>query len=212
MTYREFLGSNKQAVWMHHFLSAADRDKNAKKTYWCFTLLLNPFPDKPCFLPAWSTSPLKTLWEKEKLLVTSNFSFSHSVYYLYGEVSAIFIKFEIVVCKLFSVWSSLKFVVWESVNFTKELLANKTNSDCMATHPPPKGYCLQHDFRECRVKPMRRSLTSNFLFFIDLKFPFSEPTRLGVVYCIKWTSAAIIGDYRPHVQTLPRCFYHSLLS
>ena len=27
-----------------------------------------------------STNELKTLWEKEKLLVTSNFSFSHSVF------------------------------------------------------------------------------------------------------------------------------------
>ena len=43
----------------------------------------------------------KTLWKKEKLLVTSNFSFSHSVYYPFRELSAIFIKFEIVVCKLF---------------------------------------------------------------------------------------------------------------
>ena len=40
-------------------------------------------------------------WEKEKLLITSNFSFSHSVFYLFGELSAIFVKFEIVVCKLF---------------------------------------------------------------------------------------------------------------
>ena len=39
--------------------------------------------------------------EKEKLLVTSNFSFSHSVFYLFGELSAIFNKLEIVVCKLF---------------------------------------------------------------------------------------------------------------
>ena len=44
---------------------------------------------------------LKTLWEKKKLLVTSNFFFSHNVFYLFGEPSAIFIKFEIVVCKLF---------------------------------------------------------------------------------------------------------------
>ena len=29
----------------------------------------------------WETSLLKTIWEKEKLLVTSNFSFSHSVFY-----------------------------------------------------------------------------------------------------------------------------------
>ena len=39
--------------------------------------------------------------EKEKLLVTSNFSLFHSVFYLFGELSAIFIKFKIVVCKLF---------------------------------------------------------------------------------------------------------------
>ena len=42
----------------------------------------NPFPNKPWFLHDCSTSLLKTLWEKEKLLVTSNFSFSHSVFSL----------------------------------------------------------------------------------------------------------------------------------
>ena len=39
--------------------------------------------------------------KKEKLLVTSNFSFSHSVFYLFVELSAIFIKSEFVVCKIF---------------------------------------------------------------------------------------------------------------
>ena len=63
--------------------------------------VVNPLPNKPWFLRVCSASPLKTLWEKEKLLVTSNFSFSHSVFYLFRELSAIFIKFEIVVCKPF---------------------------------------------------------------------------------------------------------------
>ena len=63
--------------------------------------LLNPFPNKPWFLRVCCTSLLKTLWEKEKLLVTNNFSFPHSVFYLFGELSSILIKFEIVVCKLF---------------------------------------------------------------------------------------------------------------
>ena len=40
----------------------------------------NPFPNKPWFLRVCSTSLLKTLWEKEKLLIMSNFSFSHSVF------------------------------------------------------------------------------------------------------------------------------------
>ena len=40
-----------------------------------------PFPNKPWFLRVCSKSLLKTLREKEKLLVMSNFSFSHSVSY-----------------------------------------------------------------------------------------------------------------------------------
>ena len=63
--------------------------------------VINPFPNKPWFLRVCSTSFLKTQWEKEKLLETSNFSFSHSVFYRFGELSAIFMEFEIVVCNLF---------------------------------------------------------------------------------------------------------------
>ena len=44
---------------------------------------------------------LKTLWEKEKLLETSNLSFSRSVFFPFWELSPIFIKFEIVICKPF---------------------------------------------------------------------------------------------------------------
>ena len=66
-----------------------------------FSTLINPFPYKLWLLRVCSTSPLKTLGEKKKLLVTSNFSFSHSVFYPFGELSAIFIKSEIVVCKVF---------------------------------------------------------------------------------------------------------------
>ena len=65
------------------------------------TSLIIPFPNKPCFLRVCSTSLLKILWEKVKLLVTSNFTFSHSVFCPFGELSAIFIKLKIVVCKLF---------------------------------------------------------------------------------------------------------------
>ena len=67
---------------------------------------VNPFPNKPWFLPVSSTSVLKTLWEKKKLLITSNFSFSHSVFYPFWDLSAIFIKTEIVVFKLFQIGKS----------------------------------------------------------------------------------------------------------
>ena len=43
--------------------------------------LFNFFSKKPWFLRVCSTRLLKTLLEKEKLLVTSNFSFSHSVFF-----------------------------------------------------------------------------------------------------------------------------------
>ena len=66
-----------------------------------WNMLFNPFPNKPWFLRVCSISLLKILWEKEKLLVTSNFSFSHSVFYPFGKLSAILIKVKIVVCKLF---------------------------------------------------------------------------------------------------------------
>ena len=41
------------------------------------------------------------MWEKEKLLVTSNLSFSKSVFYAFEKLSVIFTKFQIVVCNLF---------------------------------------------------------------------------------------------------------------
>ena len=46
-------------------------------TIWAtwITLHINPFLNKPWFLRVCSTSLLKTQWEKEKLLVMSNFSF-----------------------------------------------------------------------------------------------------------------------------------------
>ena len=61
---------------------------------------LNPFPNNPWFLSVCSTSLLKKLWDKKKLLGKSNFFFSHSVFYPFRELS-ISVKFEIVICKLF---------------------------------------------------------------------------------------------------------------
>ena len=63
--------------------------------------VLNPFPNKPWFLRVCSISLFKTMWEKEKLLVTSNFSFSQSVFYAFGHIPAIFIQLKVVACKLF---------------------------------------------------------------------------------------------------------------
>ena len=61
---------------------------------------LNPLPHNDTFWRPGKQAFWKN-WEKEKFLITNNFSFSHTVFYPFGLLSAIFVKFEIVVCKLF---------------------------------------------------------------------------------------------------------------
>ena len=61
----------------------------------------SPFPKQALVFTCLQYKFLKTLWEKKKLLVTSNFFFSRGVFYPFRELSVIFIKFKIVVCKLF---------------------------------------------------------------------------------------------------------------
>ena len=93
-------------------LTASGLDKNQacsnKRGAYCISLIhdnqqiiLTLFPNKPWFLRVCSSSLLKTLCEKEKLLIASKFSFSHCVFDPFGELFAIFIQFEIFVCKLF---------------------------------------------------------------------------------------------------------------
>ena len=70
---------------------------------------LNPFPNKPGFY----VCALQAFWkqlEKEKLLVTSNFSFSRSVFYPFWELGNWRQQ-------TLSVWKRLKCVVWERVKF-----------------------------------------------------------------------------------------------
>ena len=63
--------------------------------------ILNPFSKQALVLCVCSRDLLKTLWEKEKLLVTSNFSFSRSVFYPVWRTFSHFYQFKMVVFKLF---------------------------------------------------------------------------------------------------------------
>ena len=58
----------------------------AKSSYWYLFCIMffNPFPHNDTVWRPRETSFLKTLWEKETLLVTNNVSFSHSVFYPFG--------------------------------------------------------------------------------------------------------------------------------
>ena len=75
------------ALVLHKHILLKDVFPTVFVTWDCLSLFktvildrLNPFPNKPWLLRVGSTSLLKTMWEKEKLLVTSNFSYSHSVF------------------------------------------------------------------------------------------------------------------------------------
>ena len=48
--------------------------------------------------------------------------FSHSIFGTFGELSNIFNKFKIVICKLFKFWKNLKFVIWEGVKKMMKLV------------------------------------------------------------------------------------------
>ena len=96
--------------------------------------MVNPFPNRPLFLRVRSTNLLKTLWEKEKLLVTSNFSFSHIVFHPFGEISVIYIKVEIVVCESFQ-FGSQKFVVLEGLNASQnDKISDLSEIECICRH------------------------------------------------------------------------------
>ena len=68
--------------------------------FWFVTVYINPFLNKPWFLCVYTTSLQKTPWEKEILLETSIFIFSHNVFHSFGKLYAIFISFENDVYKL----------------------------------------------------------------------------------------------------------------
>ena len=54
----------------------------------CLHMNLNPFPNKPYFFVSWVQVFWKHFWKKEKLLIMSSFSFSHSVFLQFREFSA----------------------------------------------------------------------------------------------------------------------------
>ena len=112
-----------------------------------FQSTFNPFPNKPWFLRFCSTSLLKTPWEKEKLLVTSNFSFSHSVFYPFRELSATFIKLEIVVCNLFQVGRVKNLSFGKRLNLLqkkKKKLGDERSISCQNCDNWPEQYMQRY--------------------------------------------------------------------
>ena len=122
----------------------------------------NPFPKKPWFSLICSKSILKTLREKEKLLVTSNFSFSPQCFLPFRRTFWHF--HQIWNCRLqtLSVWKGPKFVVWERVKQYRNG-ENTSNRHCQSftdisfslLNPfPNKPWCL----RVCRTTLLKNTV------------------------------------------------------
>ena len=126
----------------------ADNDlKVAKMTI----LLFNPFPNKPLFLRVCSTSLLKTLWEKEKLLVTSNFSFSHSFLPVLENFRLFSLNLKLSAANSFSLEES-EYCRWERVNRAENTVGKEEN-----VSPFPTVFSKASSFRvfkswDCVVK------------------------------------------------------------
>ena len=69
---------------------------------------------------------LKTLWEKEKMLVTSIFSFSHNDFNPVKDKKYHLSYFYFVVCKCFQFRQVYIFVVWKSVDSTKRQILDSS--------------------------------------------------------------------------------------
>ena len=76
------------------------------------------FPNKPWFLRVCSTSVLKTLQEKEKLLVTSNSPFFPQCFLPVWKPFCHFQQIWNCGLQTPSVWISVKFVIWERVKLS----------------------------------------------------------------------------------------------
>ena len=143
-----------------------------------------------CFIstgPVGCTSLLKTLWEEEKLLVASNFSFSRSVFYQFEELSAIFIRFKIVVCTLF------QFQRVKNLSFGKVLRGHASFLLLLQTDINP--FLHIYSFYHIEEKRVRKTFWKkrwncskcNFTFFLNVFYAIyiliSYNSHISVVVC-----------------------------
>ena len=155
---------------------------------------VNPFPNKCWYLRVCRSSLLKTLWEKEKLLVTSNFSFSHNVFYLFGELSAMFIKFKIVICKVFHFGPVRNIVVWERVKFIESL------KKALGTIKGSKRMCWKPAFSPFPI------VVYPPIHYLISAFFFSLSSANVQTFITQWCNSPDEECYRKHCRKMRKCW------
>ena len=93
----------------------------------------------PTFKDPCKRKPLKTLWEKEKMLVTSIFSFSHNVYYSFHNKIKFLSQIFLSSAHAFSL--ELSRILPFGLNYLLLLTNMKVPNKCIAkVHTAPRGF------------------------------------------------------------------------
>ena len=117
------------------------------------------FLNKPWFFRVCSTSLLKTLWEKEKLLVTSTFSFSNNAFCHFRDISA----------NVSSANSEFRRV--QHLSFGTPWMMDLSNAlaEGVLMHPPPPMNC-----RPTRQEESRNNRICTVHFFCESRLNHEE--------------------------------------
>ena len=119
-------------------------------------------------------------FEKEKLLIMSNFSFYLSVFYPFGEFSAIFIKFKMFICKLFKLGRD------GSLPFGQEL----THYHTILHFDALKMYSCENIVRKGEIACNKQFLLFSqcFLPYMVLIFHFKCTVKCRLQFVSIWTN------------------------
>ena len=104
-------------------------------------LFLNPFPNRPWFLSVCNTTTTRVLENnvgKGEIACNKQFSFSHSVFYLLGELSAIFIQPKILVCS----------------SHSENFLPFSSNLKFLSVLPIKRTFCHFHQIENCHLQTL----------------------------------------------------------
>ena len=126
-----------------------------------------------------STSLLKTLWEKEKLLIMSNFSFSHCVFYPFRELSAIFMKYEYVVCKPFQFRRVQNLPFGKELNRFQNVVCHKNRKISKTLWEKENILVTRVFFFSCNVFCPSQN---KFQFWGPIHFFVGELFQFGLIY------------------------------
>ena len=155
-------------------------------------MIVNPFPNKPWFLRVRSTSLMKTLWEKEKLLGKSNFPLSRKCFLLELRTLCHLHLIQNCCLQTLSVWDGLKYVVWERVKHAESWPMARSLDPC---HPAWTVQLTCFDmFHRC-MQPLFAGALLNFvkLEILSISTVLFITTKAARSKCIAVSNSSFIG-------------------